>query len=213
MNGGPNKETVRERQKRVTLSGGKWEEYVRLFLNEKLKGSGIEVIVGKYEQQIKQKSFSLWKMLSLPIKSSTQDHIWDDIDLVAVKENIPIAVISCKTSLHGRLTETLFWSLLYRMLTKIKVVLATSDTGSGKAGELKSEWGTPENPNQNRLLAEAFLDGVYVENVPEFCPELIEPTVLGGIVRPLNELPQDLIKWSEEASKFIYPKKGLEHFH
>jgi hypothetical protein len=197
-------ETVSERQRRVTLSGGRWEEYVRLFLNEKLKGSGIEVIVGKYEQQIKQRSFSLWKMLFLPIKSSTQDYIWGDIDLVAVKENIPIAVISCKTSLHGRFTETLFWSLLYRMMTRIKVVLATSDTGSGEKGKLKTEWGTPENPNQNRLLAEAFLDGVYVENVPEFCPELVEPTVFGGIVRPLAELPEDLKRWAEDASKVVY---------
>jgi hypothetical protein len=107
-------------------------------------------------------------MLALPIKTLTQDYIWGDIDLVAVttEEKIPICVISCKTSLHGRFTETLFWSLLYRMMTKIKVVLATSDAGSGKEGELRSEWGKPEKPNKNRLLAEAFLDGVYVENVP-----------------------------------------------
>jgi len=65
--GEQSEESVRERQSRVALSGGKWEEYVKLFLNEKLRGSGIEVIVGKYEQQIKQRSFSLWKMLSLPI--------------------------------------------------------------------------------------------------------------------------------------------------
>jgi len=29
------------------------------------------------------------------------------------------------------IAETLFWSLLYRMLTLIKVVLATCDAGSG----------------------------------------------------------------------------------
>jgi len=208
----PNEETVRERQRRVTLSGGRWEEYVRLFLNERLEGTGIEVIVGKYEEQVKERSWELWKRLSIPIKSSTKDYVWGDIDLVAVKDNIPIAVISCKTSLHGRLTETLFWSLLYRILSKTKFVLATSDTGSGKKGELKSEWGTPENPNKNRLLAEAFLDGVYVENVPEFCPELIEPTALGGIVRPLSELPQDLVRWTEEISKFTYTKKSLQDF-
>ncbi len=206
----PNEETVRERQRRVTLSGGRWEEYVRLFLNEKLEGTNIEVIVGKNEQQVKQRNLRLWKMLSMPMKSSiVEESVWGDIDLVAVKGDVPIAVISCKTSLHGRLTETLFWSLLYRMLTRVKVVLATSDTGSGKSGELKSEWGSLENPGKNRLLAESFLDGVYVENVPEFCPELTEPTVLGGIIRPLSELPQDLIRWGEEASKFIYVRKGF----
>ena len=206
-----NEETVRERQRRVTLSGGSWEKYVRIFLNEKLKDTSIEVIIGKYKQQVKGRSLKLWKALRLPIRyfsAFEYAYVWGDLDLVAMKGDIPIAIISCKTSLHGRLTETLFWSLLYRTLAKIKVVLATSDTGSGKTGMLKTEWGTPENPNQNRLLAEAFLDGVYVENVPEFCPELVEPTVFGGIIRPLNELPTDLIKWGEETTKFINKKES-----
>jgi len=203
---GIDEETVRERQSRVTLSGGKWEEYVRLFLNEKLKDTDVEVIVGKYEDPIKRRSQMLWKMLSLPLKNSTtKESIWGDLDLVAIKNDLPVAVISCKTSLHGRFTETLFWSLLYKMLTRIKIVLATCDAGSGKLNELKSEWGTPENPNANRLLAESYLDGVYAENVPEFC-KLSEPTVLGGIVRPLVELPLDIKRWSEEISKFINVK-------
>lgn len=68
---GPAEETVRERQKRVSLSGGRWEEYVRLFLSERLEGTGIEIIVGKFESQIKERSRILWKMLSLPLKAST----------------------------------------------------------------------------------------------------------------------------------------------
>lgn len=210
---GPDEETVRERQRRVSLSGGRWEEYVRLFLSERLEGTGIEIIVGKFESQVKERSRMLWKMLSLPLKASTsKETIWGDLDLVAVKNEIPIAVISCKTSLHGRFTETLFWSLLYRMLTKIRVVLATCDAGSGKPGDLRSEWGTPENPNDYRLLAESYLDGVYVENVPEFCT-LREPTALGGIVRPLSELPDDIKRWAEEISKVVHIRRGsLEHF-
>lgn len=201
-------ETIRERQSRVSLSGGKWEEYVRLFLSEKLQNTGIEVIVGKYEESIKKRSQMLWKMLSLPLKTSTsKESIWGDIDLVAVKGEIPITIISCKTSLHGRFTETLFWSLLFRMLTRIKVVLATCDAGSGKPEDLRSEWGTPENPNDYRLLAESYLDSVYVENVPEFC-KISEPTALGGVVRPLVELPDDIKRWSEEASRFIYVRKS-----
>jgi len=195
------------------LSGGRWEEYVRLFLDERLKDTGIDVIVGKFESQVKERSRTLWKMLSLPLKSSTsKETIWGDLDLVAVKGEIPVTIISCKTSLHGRFTETLFWSLLYRMLTRIKVVLATCDAGSGKTGELRSEWGTPEDPNDYRLLAESYLDGVYVENVPEFCT-LREPTALGGIVRPLSELPGDIKRWAEEVSKFIRVRRsGLENF-
>jgi hypothetical protein len=204
-------ETVEERQRRVALSGGRWEEYVRIYLNDKLKSYSIEVIYGKYEQQVKSKSQKLWEAPRLPVRyysAFEESYVWGDLDLVAMKGDAPIAIISCKTSLHGRLSETLFWALVYRMLTKIKVVLATSDTGSGEKGKLRTEWGTPENPNQNRLLAEAFLDGVYVENVPEFCPELIEPTVFGGIVRPLSELPEDIKTWAEETSKFAYLRRS-----
>jgi len=210
-------ETVRERQSRVARAGGKWEEYVRLFLNDKLRDSNVEVIIGKNEDEIKNRSVALWKMLSIPIKTSrVQESVWGDIDLVAVKGDLPIAVISCKLSLHGRFTETLFWSLLFRTLTRIKVVLATPDAGRGKVGEWKSEWGTPNNPTKDRLLAESYLDGVYVENVKSFCKN-IKPgkgTVFGGIVRPLDELPSDLIRWGEEVSRFIFtPKGGLDRFY
>lgn len=202
-------ETVRERQSRVARVGGRWEEYVMLYLNEKLQNTGIEVIYGKHENEIKRRSLTLWKMLSLPLKTSTiQESVWGDIDLVAIKGELPIAIISCKTSLHGRLTETLFWSLLYRTLTRIKVVLATPDAGRGQE-EWVSEWGTPENPTKDRLLAESYLDGVYVENVKEWCIN-IKPnqgTTLGGIVRALSELPEDIKRWAKEAERFIYIRR------
>jgi len=201
-------ETVRERQVRVVEAGGRWEEYVRLFLNEKLRGTGLEVVVGKNEGEVKKRSRILWKMLSTPIKASTvEDSVWGDIDLVAVKGEIPIVVISCKVSLHGRFTETLFWSLLFKTLTRIKVVLATPDGGRGQETWL-SEWGTPEKPSKDRLLAGSYLDSVYVENVEEFCKNIKpeEGTALGGIVRSLSELPQDLIRWGEEI-KFIHIKR------
>lgn len=198
-----NDEPVRARQSRVAKSGNSWEEYVRLFLNEKLEGTGIEVIVGKYEENIKKRSPTLWKLLNLPQRSSlTQEYVWGDVDLVAVKGDLPISVISCKTSLHGRFTETLFWSLLFRTVSQIKVVFATPDAGAGKTGELKSEWGTPEEPSKDRMLAESYLSGVYVENVPEFCP-LKKPTALGGIVRPLSELPDDLKRWFVDISRVV----------
>jgi len=207
-------ESVRARQARVQKAGGDWEEHVRLFLNEKLQDKGIEVIVGKKEEEVKRRSLRLWKMLSIPTKASTiQESVWGDIDLVAVKGDMPIAVISCKVSLHGRFTETLFWSLLFKTTTRIKLVLATPDGGRGQ-DKWASEWGTPENPTKDRLLAESYLDGVYVENVEAFCRNIKsgEKTASGGIVRSLSELPQDLIRWGEEVSKFIYVKKDLEHF-
>ncbi|MEM2110684.1 MAG: BsaWI family type II restriction enzyme [Candidatus Bathyarchaeia archaeon] len=200
-------ESARERQSRVSKEGAKWENYVRSFLNEKLDGTGIEVINGKKEEEIKKRSLTLWKMLAIPARMSTvQDFIWGDIDLVAVKSDFPIAIISCKLSLHGRFTETLFWGLLFRTSSRIKVVLATPDVGRGKIGEWKSEWGTLDKPTKDRLLAESYLDGVYVENLKEFCKNMRggEGTIIGGIVRPLNELPADIIRWEKDLSRFIY---------
>jgi hypothetical protein len=209
-------ETARERQSRVSRSGGSWEEYVRLYLNEKLAGTGIEVIVGKNEENVKKRNATLWKMLSLPIKSSTlQDSVWGDIDLVAIRKEIPIAVISCKTSLHGRFTETLFWSLLFRTLTQIRVVLATPDSGrQSTTDRWMSEWGTQHKPTKDRLLAESYLNGVYVENVEAFCKNMkaTEKTAIGGIIRPLNELPDDLTKWAETTLKY-YTETGLKRFY
>lgn len=209
-------ESSAQRQSRVAVAGGSWEEYVRLYLNDKLMGKDVQVIVGKNEKQIRTRSETLWKMLSIPIKASTvRESVWGDVDLVAIKNNIPICIISCKVSLHGRLSETLFWSLLSRTLTKIKVVLATSDSGrqSGKS-IWQSEWGTSDNPTKDRLLAESYLDGVYVDNVKEFCRDMKpnEHTAMGGVVRHLGELPLDLLRWSED-SKFVYTQKDLQDFH
>jgi hypothetical protein len=208
-------ETVAERQSRVTRIGDLWERHVKSCLNEKLQHKGIEIIIGKNEQDVKERSKILWRMLSTPIRASTtHDSVWGDIDLVAVKDNIPIAVISCKVSLHGRFTETLFWSVLFRLQTRTRMVLATPDGGrAGKKGVWQSEWGTCENPTKDRLLAESYLDGVYVENSREFCSDIREgeATAIGGITRPLNELPDDLLRWSE-GKKFIFSKKESKGF-
>lgn len=210
-------ETAKERQRRVVDSGGKWEEYVRIYLNDKLKGKNIEVIYGKREDSIKQRSLWLWESLLMPLKSSRpQRNVWGDLDLIAVKGDLPIAVISCKLSLHGRLTETLFWGLLFKALTRIKVVLATPDAGrSQKKEEWSSEWGTPQNPTKDRLLVESYLEAVYVENVAEFCKykKPVEGTVLGGVIRHLSELPNDIVKWSEELLRIYGNKKRISQYH
>jgi len=212
-----NSESVRERQARVVKIGEEWEAYVKSFLDAELKTTDIEVVVGKNEDAIRKKSQTLWRLLSIPVKTSpSQDHIWGDVDLVAVRGEFPVSVISCKLSLHGRFTETLFWSLLYRLQTRTKVVLATPDAGRGKVGEWKSEWGTPDNPTKDRLLAEAFLDGVYVENVKSFCRNIRagEGTAMGGVIRPLDELPSDIVMWGKDISRFIgtLGRRGQQRF-
>ncbi len=184
---------IRERQSEVSRSGRGWEDYVASFLNSRLRGSGIDVARGGSESMIRARDRNLWRTLVLA-GDEKGPPIWGDIDLVALKRNKPIAVVSCKTSLHGRLTETLFYYLLFKP-KGIQVVLATCDAGSGSANNIRSEWGTSDNPTKNRSLAEIFLDGVYVENVAKFTPSHIK-TALGGKVKRLSELPTDLEKWS-----------------
>ncbi len=192
-------ESIEERQRRVQQSGQNWERYVELFLKERLPAH-IKVKNGK---EISQNS-ELGRRLSIPLKASLRmEEIWGDIDLVAYIDSFPIAIISCKLSLHGRFTETLFYSLLFHTISKIKVVLATPDAGRGQKGKWVSEWGTYDKPTKDRLLAESYLDGVYVENVREFIKDIkpSQGTSLGGIVKPLSDLPKDLILWAEEISR------------
>lgn len=96
----------------------------------------------------------LHKYLSIPIKESKGERVWKDIDLVAVdaKDNYPIAIISGKTSFHRRLTETLFHSLIFPILTRIKFALVTSDTGRGQKGKWQSELGSEEKRTRERTL-------------------------------------------------------------
>mgnify|MGYP001566968130 CR=1 FL=1 len=181
-------QTINERQSYVAKSGEEWENRVRDFLNKSFKNfkSDLKVIKGKSIL----KNSSLWKKLAIPVgQLGSGKKIWGDIDLVVIdKEQNPVAVISCKTSLHGRFSETLFYALVLRELVEdLKVVFATPDKGrQQKIGKWQSEWGSEKKPTKDRLLGSHYLDGVYVEN---------KDTKLGGMIKPLGDLPQDLIKW------------------
>jgi hypothetical protein len=199
------KESAVERQSRVAKTGRDWENYVAAYLSEHLKSTGISIVKGDSIP----KGSMLWKKLAIPTKASTvEESVWGDIDLVAVKNDVIVAVISCKLSLHGRFTETLFYGVLFRMWSRIKFVLVSPDAGRGLNERWASEWGTPEKPTKDRVLAESYLEGVYIENLEMFCKgkKPTESTCLGGIVRNLAELPEDLLRWAEEDSKFISTK-------
>ncbi len=181
---------IRRRQSEVQKSGADWEDFVMNFCNKEFQGKEIRVIKGKEIDDNRIKYSTLWDTLSIPVNNGK---VWGDIDLVTIdNKQRPIAVISCKTSLHGRFTETLFYSLLFRQHKKVKLVFATSDKGrQQKIGIWQSEWSSEERPTKDRQLAAAYLDGVYVYN---------ERTKLGGILKPLEELPKDLLAWFKQTS-------------
>jgi len=181
---------------------------VKLFLEDKLKSTNIKILWEKEAKNMPE----LDELLSLPT-GFKNDSVWDDVDLLAVKDGLPIAVLNCKSSIHGRMS-LYFWALLHRINKRVKFLVISPDSGTGQ-DEWKSEWGTPKNPSKYRELARRYVDGVYVENVPEFCKNIRpnQGTVFGDIVRPLKELPEDLIRWSEDL-KFYGKriKSKLESF-
>ena len=150
-------ESIKQRQGEVQKTGEAWEDEVLSIISPELSKHRIKVVKGKGEDI---KGF-FWKQLSIPTK---RKGVWGDIDLIAYKNNKVIAVISCKVSLHGRFTESLFYWLLFKTLKRpFKFVFATNDKGRVQS-KWKSEWGADEKPTKDRELAETYTDGVYVKN-------------------------------------------------
>jgi len=183
--------SVVERQSYVVKSGKNWEDSVLLFLNDifRKKQIGLRVIKGN---SIKRNS-AIWGKLSIPVGDGRR--IWGDVDLVVVNENNnPVGIISCKTSLHGRFSETLFYAVVIKdRIPDIKFTFATTDKGrQPKSGKWQSEWGSREKPTKDRLLGSYYLDGVYINN---------PKTKLGGKIKSLKDLPGDLIKWVEKFKR------------
>ncbi len=182
-------QTIDERQRYVSKSGEEWENKVMKFVNEELKKLKADLIMIKGKSI--PKNSLLWEKLAIPVgKPGSEQKIWGDIDLVVVnKEKNPIAVISCKTSLHGRFSETLFYAVVLKNLVEdLKVLFATPDKGrQQKGGIWQSEWGSEDKPTKDRLLGSYYLDGIYILN---------KNTKLGGIVKSLEDLPRDLIKYA-----------------
>jgi hypothetical protein len=185
--------TESARQRRVREEGDRWEAYVAKFLRCCLCSKGYSV----YREQELPQDLRQSLLLALPCLWDEVDldalgdieAVLGDLDIVVTRRDIPLVIVSCKLSLHNRLTETLFWSMLYYP-KGIRVVLATPDKGQGG----RSEWGRPDRPNKNRQLARRFLAGVYVENHRDFCPPTVQ-TYFGDIIKPLSQLPKDILRW------------------
>lgn len=181
---------IEDRQSYVSKSGRAWELFVMEFLNNYFvnKNMDLRVIDGKKIS----KGSDLWTKLAIPVgEGKTATKIEGDVDLVVINKknpHEPLAVISCKTSLHGRFSETLFYAVVWKdLLPNIKIIFSTPDKGrQAKKGKWSSEWGSEEKPTKDRLLAEHYLDGVYIGD---------KRTAFGGKIKELRELPQDLINW------------------
>lgn len=178
-------DNVVDRQSYVSTSGKDWEVFVMNYLNDYFVKSEIplKVIRGK---GLKTKYPILWEKLAIPVNNGKVE---GDVDLIVVNtknQNTPLAVISCKTSLHGRFSETLFYAIVWKeLIPNFVVVFATPDKGRQAGnGVWASEWGTEQNPTKDRQLGEKYLDGIYIKH---------DKTSFGGKIKHLEELPKDLV--------------------
>jgi len=99
-----------------------------------------------------------------------------DIVVYHIKRETPLMLISCKTSIRERLTQSIFHLYLYRKkYSDIKLFFVTKDSDL--------ELGTMKKPNKNRILAES-------ENV--YCYSKNPNTGFGGCIHPFETMIVDI---------------------
>ncbi|MDI6603201.1 MAG: BsaWI family type II restriction enzyme [Patescibacteria group bacterium] len=193
----------RVRQSRVSREGSEFELHVKNYLNTVLSEHNPELcVLGEFEVFNDSK---LRPLFLIPVEYYAPQ--WGDVDLVAINvvTHSPIALISCKLSLHGRFSETLFYSVVYKQqIPGLKVAFATPDKGRQSNSTWESEWGTLNRPTKDRALAEHFLDGVYIDNI--YCQTkwgFGGQSALGRKIKALSDLSLDLIHWNNQDNNEI----------
>jgi len=192
----PERSQNQERQSNVTREGAKFELYVKNSLNDAftVQKQNIRILNGNEVF----KDPDLKDHFTIAVRGFKKN--WGDVDLVAkdLDTKNPIALISCKLSLHGRFSETLFYSKIYReKIPDLNVVFATPDKGrQSKPGIWQSEWGTAQTPTKDRAFAETFLHGVYIDN--DYLRRewgFNGTTTLGGKIKSFTQLSSDIVSW------------------
>jgi hypothetical protein len=198
------KSTELSKQAEAPREGAKFETYVKNKLN--MNSILIQQKIGIFDNKDLVSDLDLKKRLTIKLR----DYRPTGNNLFLIAKNLetkdPIAIICCKLSLHGRITETLFYSLFYKTYLQgplMRVVLVTPDKGrQEKPGIWKSEWGSYDYPSKSRVLAEKFLDFVYIDN--DYLKQINSPfgiTELDGNMQNFSELITDLVKWKTELTK------------
>lgn len=123
-------------------------------------GSDVPVLTDAENKKIIEKIYTAFKISGIPEK-----RIWGDNDIVIIsqkKEVDCICILSCKSSLRERATQSSFWSLRSRLEGKYKHAFCTLDIGSSNGS---SEIGNRDQNNEakkHRDVLESIMDRVYV---------------------------------------------------
>ncbi len=118
-----------------------------------------------------------------------------DIVVFHVKRNIPLIIVSCKTSLRERLASSLYNLHLYRRkYSDIKLFFVTKDNDL--------EFGTEKKPNKNRILS--ISEGI-------FCYSQNPKTDFGGCIHPFEYMIIDIKRMAGiEQKKRILRKRKIK---
>jgi hypothetical protein len=154
-------------------------------ISNSLKKKGCILVYGR-EPKFKEKYPEIWRSLSIrtPIGSCTGD---TDIILFDDRRKEPFAIISCKTSLRERITESLYYMRFYKgCYRRFLLFVVTEDKGYILKGKWKSELGTNSKPTKTRVLADKEGVSVYSTN---------PNTIFGGCVKPRTQLESDILDY------------------
>ena len=178
------KKTVKEHQRYVSISGNEFQKEIYSMISEGLTDN-TKVMVAQPSSRIsatpankepKSKRFACLE-IHTPVGSIIGD---TDIVIFNKKQARPVCIVSCKTSLHSRNTESLYYARLYRDMygKTLPFFFVTKDKNKNK-----SELGSDTGPTKPRVLFEYENISVYSTN---------PKTQIGGCIKPISQLIPDL---------------------
>lgn len=162
-----------ESQSRRSKSGYAFEKEIFDYLTKEI-GLNPKIKLLRPRTQVYLPGSKRPQELSCMQINTTYGSIIGDTDIVIyhTKRAIPLMLVSCKTSIRERLTQSLFHLYLYRKKhPDIKLFFVTKDNDL--------EFGTIDKPNKNRILVES--EGVY-------CYSTNPLTGYGGAIHPFEQM-------------------------
>lgn len=164
-------------QSKRAKSGNEFEHEIYDYLSNELKDNSKIKLLRPRTQVYLPGSKRPHELSCMQITTPYGDIVGDtDIVVYHTKRGIPLMIVSCKTSIRERLTQSIFHLYLYRKkYPDIKLFFVTKDNDL--------EFGTIKKPNKNRILAES-------ENV--YCYSKNPSTEYGGCIHPFDSMIVDI---------------------
>jgi hypothetical protein len=178
------KATINEHQRYVSISGNEFQKEIYTIIFDGLQYNEKVVVAQPSPRPIiaaPNKACKSRRYVCLEIHTPVGSIIGDtDIVIFNKKRYLPICIVSCKTSLHSRNTESLYYARLYRDKygKDLPFFFVTKDKNKNK-----SELGSVSKPTKPRVLFEYENISVYSTN---------PKTQLGGCIKPISQLIPDL---------------------